>query len=87
MKEIFERVYIGNESCCRLGDEDWAVVHACKHPCHQKAVGYTGNLPKDHPFYLVKEDGGNLYLNIVDPKIPLFMPPTFTNFLRFAEEH
>lgn len=87
MEEIFERLYISNESYCRNGDEEWTVVHACKHPCHQKAVGYTGNLSKNHPFYLDKEDDQDLYLNIIDPPVPLFMLPLFTKFLIFADKH
>jgi len=34
-------------------------------------------LPKTHPHYLFKEDGSNLYLNMIDPPVPLFMPETF----------
>lgn len=61
--------------------------HACKTPCHQKAVGYQGSLPSSHPHYLVFERPNNLYLNIIDPSVPLFMPPLFSEFLRFARQH
>ncbi|MEX1014324.1 MAG: hypothetical protein WDZ80_04155 [Candidatus Paceibacterota bacterium] len=44
-------------------------------------------MPNTHPNYLVKEDELNLYLNIIDPPVPLFMPETFTAFLKFAVHH
>ncbi len=33
------------------------------------------------------ERGANLYLNIVDPDIPLFMPQTFVDFMNFSQKH
>jgi hypothetical protein len=84
MIEISERLYIGSGADCRIGGNDWAIVHACKTPCHQRAVGYRGNLPNTHTNYLVLEDAHDLYLNIIDPVGPLFMPPLFTSFLEFA---
>jgi protein-tyrosine phosphatase len=30
------------------------------------------------------EEASNLYLNMIDPSVPLFMPPLFSEFLRFA---
>jgi hypothetical protein len=85
MIEIYERVFVGAEFDCRSGDEQWAIVHACKTPCHQREVGYRGSLPSTHPNYLVLERDNDLYLNIIDPPKPLFMPPTFTSFLEFAK--
>lgn len=84
MIKVQERVYVGNETDCRVGDDEWAVVHACKSPCHQRAVGYRGSLPQDHPHYLVFQQGTDLYLNLVDPQVPLFMAQSFTSFLAFA---
>lgn len=84
MFEVRKRLYIGNEYDCRKGDEDWGIIHACKHPCHQRAVGYKGNLSSSHPNYLVLEKRNDLYLNIIDPSAPLFMPPLFTSFLNFT---
>ena len=63
------------------------MVHTCKSPCHQSAVGYQGKLPNTHPNYLVLETENNLFLNIIDPLAPLFMPPLFTAFLAFANKH
>jgi hypothetical protein len=84
MIEISDRLYVGNEYDCREGDDEWAIVHACKSPCHQRAVGYRGKLRSSHPNYLVLEEENDLYLNIIDPPVPLFMPPLFTSFLKFA---
>jgi hypothetical protein len=85
MREVYERLYVANESSCRQGNDEWAVVHACKSPCHQRAIGYTKSLPASHPNYLVLIEGQNLFMNIIDPPIPLFMPESFANFLDFSE--
>jgi hypothetical protein len=61
-------------------------VHACKSPCHQRAVGYQGSLKNTHTHYLVMIDGPDLFMNIIDPPVPLFMPASFTSFLSFANE-
>ena len=66
---------------------DWAVIHACKSPCHQRAVGYKGNIPRTHSNYLTYECGNHLFLNIIDPNEPLFMPPIFISSLDFIEKH
>lgn len=84
MIPIYERIKIGTEESCCPGSPRLAVVHACKSPCHQRAVGYGGNLPSTHPNYLALELAHDLYLNIIDPTIPLFKLETFTRFLRFA---
>jgi hypothetical protein len=87
MFEVHERVYIGSEALCRNGAVDMAVVHACKTPCHQRAVGYTGSLPNTHQHYLVMRRPFDLFLNMIDPAQPLFKLPLFTEFLLFAAEH
>ena len=87
MREIYERLFVGTERDCRTGDADWAVVHACKSPCHQRAVGYRRSLPSNHPNYLVLERDRDLYLNIIDPPRPLFMPKLFVSFLEFSIRH
>jgi hypothetical protein len=84
MRQISERIFIGAESDHRTGDNQWAIVHACKSPCHQAALGYRGSLRRSHPNYLVLEMETDLYLNMIDPPGPLFMPPLFTSFLEFA---
>ncbi len=85
--EVYNRVYVANESSCTTGNREVAVVHACKSPCHQRAVGYTKSLPKNHPNYLVLEKDENLFLNIIDPPVPLFMPELFVSFLDFSKRH
>jgi len=87
MFKTYERLYIGTEQDCRYGDNEWAIVHACKSPCHQREVGYRGNLPSTHPNYLVLERENDLVLNIIDPPRPLFMPKLFLDFLSFSEKH
>ena len=76
----------GRELLAQHGAE-WAVVHACKSPCHQRAVGYKGNLDSSHPNYLVLQSGNNLYLNMIDPPVPLFKPALFTEAMWFAKQH
>jgi len=87
MKEVHERVFVANDLSCTKGNAELAVVHACKSPCHQRAIGYSGSLPSTHPNYLVFEHDNDLFLNIIDPPAPLFMPPLFSNFLSFANKH
>jgi hypothetical protein len=84
MRKVYDRLFVGSIGDCSDQKEGWATVHACKSPCHQKAVGYQGRLPSSHPHYLVYERPDNLYLNMIDPTGPLFMPPLFTEFLRFG---
>jgi predicted protein tyrosine phosphatase len=86
MQEIHERVLVLSEVACRSGSDSLAVVHACKSPCHQRGVGYTGNLQKTHPNYLTLTRGNDLFLNIIDPPIPLFPDELFAVFLSFARE-
>jgi hypothetical protein len=86
MKTIFERLYVGDETSCRSGTADTAVVHACKSPCHQRAVGYTGSLASSHPNYLILRTGNDLFLNLIDPPVPLFKLLSFTAFMEFAKE-
>jgi protein-tyrosine phosphatase len=87
MISVHERLYVGTDEECITYREGWAIIHACKSPCHQRAVGYRKSLPNTHPYYLVYKQGSNLYLNIIDPPGPLFKMPTFNEFLKFAKEN
>lgn len=87
MIKVHERLYIGDGTACRPGLATLSVVHACKTPCHQRAVGYTGSLSPAHPNYLVLRTPCDLFLNIIDPPVPLFKIETFIHFLLFAREH
>jgi len=59
-----------------------AIVHACK-TCHSKLCGQPA---RDHPDYLYAEDGGELYLNLIDPDLPLFRLELFTHALDWMEK-
>jgi hypothetical protein len=86
MTAVFERIYVGGETSCRGSDASTSVVHACKTPCHQRAIGYRGALPSDHPHYLVLRRGDELFLNMIDPPAPLFKLALFEAFMTFAKE-
>ena len=88
MFEICQNLFIGNEFDCFFDNrEDWAVIHACKSPCHQRALGYRKSLPSTHPNYLTYETGNHLVLNIIDPPAPLFKLPLFTSSISFIDKH
>lgn len=87
MFRVHERLYVAGDRSCRTGTENIAVVHACKSPCHQREVGYRGSLPNHHPNYLVLRRGQDLFLNLVDPPVPLFKPESFIAFMSFAREY
>lgn len=88
MIEVYPNLYVGTEGDCFYTEKnDWAIVHACKSPCHQRALNYKGNLPNYHPNYLTYEIGNHLFLNMIDPNEPLFMLPLFTSSLDFIEKH
>jgi hypothetical protein len=84
MHQVHDRLFVGSEMDCQQASPGWCVVHACKSPCHQRAVGYRGSLQSDHPNYLVLEQGNHLYLNMIDPPVPLFKQETFVTFLGIA---
>ena len=91
MIKIHDNLFIGNDSDCFYDNkEDWVVVHACKHPCHQRAVGYRGNLNKNHPNYLILEEEKHLYLNMVDMNTMLsheYTEPIVKAALNFIERN
>jgi hypothetical protein len=94
MKEVHERVFVGNDVDCKTAPPaahsshslDLAIVHACR-TCHQRALGYDRSLPSTHANYLAFERGCDLYLNLIDPPVPLFRLESFERFLKFAAEH
>jgi hypothetical protein len=91
MKQIFQNLYIGTDRDCSDGmAADYAIIHACKYPCHSKAVGYRGNLSKFHPNYLILEREKHLYLNMVDMEqelSPIYTNPIFKSALSFIDRH
>jgi hypothetical protein len=86
MIEVHERVFVGDLQSCAAAVGGRAYVHACKNPCHLDAVGYRGSLAPTHANYLVLRRGDHLYLNMIDPSRPLFMPESFRAFRDFAAE-
>lgn len=88
MLEVDENLYIGNERDCYHDERTgWALIHACKTPCHQRALAYRKSLPSSHPHYLTFEQGSHLFLNIIDPPQPLFKLPLFTESLNFIDKY
>ena len=86
MDLVFSNVYIGGQDDCQRGFDNLSVVHAVKHPCHQRILQYKGSLPPSHPNYLYFRQDQDLFLNIIDPDVPLFKLETFKIFLEFAME-
>lgn len=78
-------LYFGDREAGHRAAPDAAVVHACKDPCHKNAVRYSGQLDSGHPNYLSLERGTHLYLNMVDPPVPLFKHETFRTFFGFVD--
>jgi hypothetical protein len=86
MQLIHPGLFIGDLSACHPGSPSLAVVHACKSPCHQRALNYTGSLSPQHPNYLFLQRSYDLFLNLIDPPVPLFQLESFRLFLLFAAE-
>lgn len=91
MKEIYKKLYVGSLSDCSYEIKDgWVVIHACKSPCHQYAVGYRGNLLKTHPNYLILEQELHLFLNMVDMNVPLdhrYTGPIINTTMNFIQKN
>lgn len=85
--EVEKRIFVGNDVECFTKKAGWVIVHACKFPCHVKAVACGNVIPKDHPHYLVKADEDNLFLNMIDPAGPLFKQEIFSAFFNFTIPH
>jgi predicted protein tyrosine phosphatase len=87
MIEVYPNLFVGNDNdCFHHEKEHWAVVHACKSPCHQRILCYKGNLLESHPNYLVYEKNNHLFLNMIDPPTPLFKAQLFTRSLDFISD-
>ncbi len=82
---VTDQIQIGDTAACCHADHGVSVVHACKHPCHQAAVGYAGHLPPEHPQYLFVQEDHELTLNMIDPPKPLFPMALFDAFIAFGE--
>lgn len=101
MKEVFERLYCGNDNdWLNLEKEHvpgrdidqptkgWAVLHAAKEHSHREFLNYSSRgAPKGHPEYLFAERGNRLALNIVDaPKPEFFAKEMIDKGLEFIEQ-
>lgn len=82
MWRVCDGIYVGSLADCQLSPQGWAVVHACKHPCHRDVVGVVN---PDHEHYLSYERGLHLYLNLIDPPTPLFKLESFVTALGFIK--
>ena len=80
MTTEFPRIQTGPRAACTAPQPGRAMVHACK-TCHKRLVGQPA---QDAPDYLAIEDDGELYLNMIDPPVPLFTLGLFTRFLDWA---
>lgn len=86
MNKVTDTLYYGDLIAGHTkGWDKFAIVHACKDPCHKNCVGYTNNLPNTHPHYLSSERDNHLYLNMVDPPVPLFKIESFHIFFEFMD--
>jgi len=88
MEKVAENLFVGDDSSCTRSSE-MAIVHACKHPCHQNELGYSGSLPQDHPEYLIALRDSDLFLNIVDMDRKLaheYTEPIVSATLDFIDE-
>lgn len=84
--QVANNLYFADMEVCESPPAGWAVVHACKDPCHKRAVGYEKALPRYHRDYFAKVDGQHLYLNMIDPPLPLFVSQTFLYFFGFVDQ-
>jgi hypothetical protein len=88
MIEVYPDLFVGTDNDCFYHEkQEWAVIHACRSPCHQRIVGYKGSLPQNHPNYLIYEKENHLFLNIIDPPSPLYKSQLFFRSLDFISHH
>ena len=89
MIEVHKNLFVGNEQDC-FSSNGFVIIHACKSPCHQRALNYRGSLPQNHPNYLTYENGDDLFLNMVDmkqPLLPKFATPICVKALEFIDKN
>lgn len=64
-----------------------SIIHACKMPCYEKALGYMVPLDPNDPHYLCYHKNNHLYLNFLDmfELEPKFADPIFETALKFLD--
>lgn len=93
MRQVFPGIFIDGtqDKVCLYPEvnDDTAVIHAAKDPCHRRRLGYTTrSAPKDHPHEVFMRDGRHLILNMVDAPDPKYFSPLMFHQARdFAAEH
>lgn len=91
MIEVYNKLYVGTNIDCQQETAGFAIIHACKEPCHRQAVGYRGNLKSNHPSYLMHLHGDrHLYLNMVDMDqelMPQYTHPIIERCMLFIDRH
>ncbi len=88
LQAVAPRLFYGDlQAVHRAATAESAVVHACKEPCHKQAAHYSKSLPPTHPEYLCAQRPQHLYLNMIDPPLPLFKRELFEAFFAFVDQH
>jgi hypothetical protein len=80
MTKITDNLFIGDLEDCKV--EGMSIVHACKHPCHKENFGTPD---ASDPTYLSGEKGNDLFLNMIDPPVPLFKLQMFMVFFDWMQ--
>lgn len=86
--QVHANISIGGSDDCMPGLNlagTKATIHAAKHPCWMRYA--KEQLPKEHPNYLAFTYPFDLFLNMIDPPVPLFKPETFAMAREFARRH
>tara|TARA_B100000287_G_scaffold237299_1_gene223276 strand:+ start:1972 stop:2475 length:504 start_codon:yes stop_codon:yes gene_type:complete len=81
---MIDELIIGDQDDCVEGSEELPVVHACKFPCYMDKIKPTKSYPKHDKRYLWVSDENNLYLNLVDSRVPRFQLDSFFEFIKFG---
>lgn len=84
MRKLYDRLYTGRQADCFEGAARWAVVHACREPCFERAARRMRPADATSP---ILEEGQNLYLNLIDSPDARLSPDPFETFLAFAFRH
>ena len=90
MREVTSGLWVADmEGCTKarplLNGKVAARIHAVKDPCHKARCGCPA--PSDPNYLTFEEPGGaDLWLNMIDPPVPLFQKAMFDSFLRYARD-